>query len=172
MATIGVSDATQWKALWGEFRNHKTKARGGFISALPPDLTDLEMVRLQDYARTQYGPSSEQTRQSLLYVDFSPIDRSWSSPREVDIDSLSEVRSQVQESLSRADETRKRGLFSPRALEINKEVFSEFSLPDISGVVDSESYSEVLGEHTRKLLRRNHERLVQEGFNPPPPPYR
>jgi AbiV family abortive infection protein len=168
MPAIDPSDKKQWQVQWKWFRSHQSKAAAAFTGAVQPYLADSEIGQFALFANLQVGPAAEEERQRTLYVDFEEGNRGWSSPLNIPAAFVKRFRAIVQESLHRRLVERERGLYSPKALEIRREVFWPGIHPIDSQGTDPHALAAQLAQEARIRNERFTERLAQEGFDVSP----
>ena len=112
-----------WKEQWANFRSHKRKTARGKINVLPDevraDQTSLAALAANEISQ---AVDRESARQSSLYVDFA-LNR-WRTPREVSKREASTAVEGANQAAERLEHMAELGLLSPKALEIEHDVFS------------------------------------------------
>jgi len=168
MAELASDDDANWDRLWKAFRDHRNKAASGYMGSRDQGLSDLEWGNEARFAKKVYGPKAERIRQGVLYVDFIKADRTWTSPWNADIAVLTRIRETAQKTLEGLLEIRNRDLFSPKALSIKKDVYTQFSGPTIPKGANAPKKYEIIGNETRFRLTTYFDKLEAEGFDVPP----
>src|SRR5690606_22830866 len=69
------------------------------------------------------APLGERLRQAGLYVDFLSAGKDWLSPRDLPKSETDSWKARLEVALARVSQQADLGLFSPRALEIQREVY-------------------------------------------------
>ena len=170
MASISPENESLWAKGWQKFYSHRYKAASGFMGVFPsmhdPEGTlDYEFAIGIQFANQKAGPAAEEWRQESLYVGFLDGTREWASPLTITRQSLNRLKSSTKINLMILLDNRDKGLFSPRALEIRREVFSDLVCrtppkgePDFSETV------RMVGE-ARGLYAQYERRLKEEGYD-------
>ncbi|WP_417748540.1 AbiV family abortive infection protein [Rosistilla oblonga] len=124
MARIPKENQTLWKEFWQDFRRHTNKTARAFVHMYPDELRHSPgltfAVSMEQDSLSEF---TERIRQAGLYVDYHAEKKQWVSPAEVSHDDAEFWRSRVTTVLNDLETALSLGLFSSRALSIQRDVF-------------------------------------------------
>lgn len=128
MSRIPKSNQKPWADVWESFRKNQHKSTWSFVSTYPDEARAYPPVLLTA-ARQQLTLAEicERLRQYGLYVDFHAGEKRWLSPQEVTEAMVEQWQNRAENALVRTEACEALGLFSERALEIQREVYSDFN---------------------------------------------
>lgn len=128
MSRIPKDNQKLWPDAWISFRKHQHKATWGFVNTFSDDVrshpTLIAKAAIGQFALADIG---ERLRQFGQYVDYHATERRWLSPAEVTDADVAPWRLRVEATIERIETFEAAGLYSERALEIQRDVYSEFN---------------------------------------------
>jgi AbiV family abortive infection protein len=128
MSRIPKNNQKLWSDAWFSFRNHQHKATWGFVNTYSDDVRSHPVLILnaaiRQFALADIG---ETFRQFGQYVDYHATEKRWLSPNEVTDADVALWRSRVEATILRIETFEAAGLYSERALEIQRDVYSDFN---------------------------------------------
>jgi AbiV family abortive infection protein len=167
MARIPKKNQKLWPEVWAQFRSHEEKSSWAFVHTYS-DEARAEPNRLLLAAAHQRALAGlcERIRQFGLYVDFHVVEKRWLSPTEVTQGDVAEWSQRVEICLSRCEVIRSLGLYSPRALEIQAEVYASLNGDRPRRRDLTPDYLGDFMLRAPEIARVYFDRLVQEGIIP------
>jgi len=128
MSRIPKSNQKLWADAWESFRSHQHKSTWAFVSTYPDETrAHPALVVTAAGQQSTLADIGERLRQYALYVDFHAADKRWLSPREVSESDVTKWHARAEAALARAEACAAAGLFSERAIELQREVYSNFN---------------------------------------------
>jgi AbiV family abortive infection protein len=124
MCRIPTNNQALWADFWSDFRSHENKSTRAFIHAFPDESRRFpELMGAAANMQFELAPLSERLRQAGLYVDFLADNKQWMTPSDLPRSEAESWRRRIESALSRVRHQAGLGLFSQRALEIQREVY-------------------------------------------------
>lgn len=165
MSRIPKNNQKLWADAWQSFRNHEHKSTCAFTQTYADEARAFpSLIATAAMQQLSLASICERLRQYGLYVDFHAGEKCWLSPSEINADDVGIWNDRVEVVLSRTEAFYDAGLYSVKALEIQREVYSEFNadrprrkdctLDDLSSALDE----------TPKLAQTYFRRLMEEGL--------
>jgi len=165
MSRIPKDNQKLWADAWESFRSHQHKSTWAFVNTYPdegrahPEVMAIAVA--QQYTLADVG---ERLRQYALYVDFHAREKRWLTPAEVSQLDVEKWHTRAESALARTEALAERGFFSERALEIQREVYSDFNSKRPRRKEAGRDDVERAIEQTPGLAVLYYRRLVQEGI--------
>ena len=167
MSRIPKGNQKLWADAWESFRKHQHKSTWSFLNTYPDEARSYPAI-LVNAACQQYTLAEicERLRQYGLYVDFHACEKRWISPKEISERDVEKWHIRAETALARTEGCAALGLFSERALELQREVYADFnSRRPRRRDTRPEDLGRALDEGPR-LAKVYFRRLVQEGILP------
>ncbi|MCY2994894.1 MAG: AbiV family abortive infection protein [Planctomycetota bacterium] len=128
MSRIPKNNQKLWADSWESFRSHEHKSTWAFVQTYPDEARSAPMaVVTAAMQQLSLAVVCERMRQYGLYVDFHAGERRWLSQTEIDQTEVIKWKERVEAALSRTEAFYAAGLYSVRALELQRQVYSEFN---------------------------------------------
>jgi AbiV family abortive infection protein len=165
MARIPSNNQSLWADAWASFRSHEDKSTWSFVSSFSQGLgAHPELLVKAGMAQRAFAPLCERLRQFGLYTDFHASQKRWLEPSEVTKADAEGWQRRFDAAFATCSDLDRRGLYSARALELQKEVYAEINAdrPRRKDV----SWNDVLAmlEASSDLADAYFSRLRAEGF--------
>lgn len=124
MSRIPSSNQALWADFWGDFRSHENKGTRAFIHTFPDEGRQYPaLIGVAANMQFELAPLGERFRQAGLYVDFLAGDKCWMSPSDVPRTDAESWKRRLETALTRVQQQAELGLFSAKALEIQRDVY-------------------------------------------------
>jgi AbiV family abortive infection protein len=164
MSRIPKDNQKLWADVWESFRKHQHKSTWSFVSTYPNEAKAHPAI-LVTAACQQFTLAEvcERVRQYGLYVDYHASEKRWLSPQEVSSQDVETWRVRAEKALTQAEGCASLGLFSERALELQREVYSDFNSTRPRRKDTRPDHLERALEDGPKLATAYFRRLIQEG---------
>lgn len=168
MARIPADNQRLWADEWESLRSHEHKSTWAFPNTYPEEARAHPMLLMRAVLQQATLSSiCERLRQFGLYVDYHAVEKRWLSPEEVTVADAAGWRNRLEPALVRVEAFAAAGLFSQRALEIQREVYAEFNR-NRPRRKDLQLEQMVDGIHQGPQLAQTYfRRLIQEGIISP-----
>lgn len=124
MSRIPKNNQPLWEDYWRDFRSHENKATRAYVHTYHDILRQFpEVMASVTSHQLELAPLGERLRQAALYVDFLPTEKTWYSPSDLPESEAELCKERLEAVLVRTRAIAELGLFSPRALKIQQEVY-------------------------------------------------
>lgn len=167
MSRIPKHNQKLWADAWESFRKHQHKSTWSFLNTYPDEARSYPAILVNAVCQ-QYTLAEicERLRQYGLYVDFHAGEKRWLSPKEISEKDVEKWNIHAETALARTEGCAALGLFSERALGLQREVYADFnSRRPRRRDTRPEDLGRALDEGPR-LAKLYFRRLVQEGILP------
>lgn len=124
MSRIPSSNQKLWKDAWQSFRLHEHKATWAFTHTYDDDAGGTASYIVAAMQQFGLSPLCERLRQFGLYVDYHATEGRWTTPSQVEKEHAEYWQAKVEDAASRIVKLFEAGLYSERALELQREVYS------------------------------------------------
>ncbi len=147
MARIPKNNQQLWADAWAYFRDHEHKATIAIADTFHDEAREHpELIASAAMWQRLLAPAAERIRQAGLYTDFHATEKRWLAPFEVTLEDASRWLKWVETVLPKLERMRDLGLFSSKALKIQREVFGPIN-------ASRPRESKLTSEHLQTLFR-------------------
>lgn len=165
MARVPSNNQSLWTDAWASFRSHEDKSTWSFVSSFSQDLSaHPELLIKAGMAQRAFAPMCERLRQFGLYTDFHASEKRWLEPAEVTEADVQGWRRRFDAAFAACSGFDKSGLYSARALELQREVYAEINAKRPRRKDVSWDYLATTLEASSDLAEAYFARLRAEGF--------
>jgi len=167
MGRIPKDNQKLWADAWESFRKHQHKSTWSFVGTYPDEARACPaLLAIAAGQQLTLAEVCERLRQYGLYVDFHASEKRWLSPQEVSSEDVDRWRDRAEIALARAEGCAELGLFSERAIELQREVYCDFNNARPRRKDTRPDDVERALEDGPRLATTYFRRLVEEGILP------